>query len=48
MNRRKNYIIPAFYHIRHNLSFAIFYVLMLSTWYPSYQVTKVNPAETLK
>ena len=27
MNRWKNYIIPAFYHIRHNLSFAIFYVL---------------------
>lgn len=27
MNRWKNYIILVFYHIRHNLSFAIFYVL---------------------
>ena len=27
MNRWKNYIIPAFYHIRLNLSFAFFYVL---------------------
>lgn len=48
MNRWKNYIVPAFYHIRHNLSFAIFYVLILTCLYPAYRVTKVNPAVTLK
>ena len=27
MNRLKNYIMPALYNIRHNLSFSLFYVL---------------------